>query len=306
MKEKIIIDCDPGVDDTLTVLLAKYSSRFRIMALTSIFGNNNIEISTRNAAYIAKQLDLSDTIVAKGMEKPIKQIKRTQQYHHGINGLMDIPITFPEEKHYPSASKVISEIVKESPGKVTIVAIGPLTNIANLILGDSSIIPLIKQIVLMGGSAFSRGNVTEYAEANFYNDPTAANIVLNSGIPIYMMGLDVTRNIRIYAEEVCPILETKPVNPFIKVLLQEIFIKKWDKTKEQKGTVFHDPLTVAWLIDKEMITFEPCTIHIETEVEQPGEGACIIEKRGSGKVMVAKEVKQQLFKQLLLQAIGNE
>lgn len=308
MRQKIIIDCDPGVDDLLTLSLASVSKQFDILAVTSIFGNMNVETTTKNASYILEQLQETNTIVAKGAVSPIENIVREQLYFHGKNGLKDIPIIYPNTAYSSlPACDLIIQLVQKYPKEVTIIAIGPLTNLALAIQKEPSIVTVIKDVIVMGGSAFTKGNVTAKAESNFYNDPKAVDIVLKSGLFIHMVGLDVTLLPRFYQQDILPILE-KSRPSFVTPILQTIFVDSITPHIQTQGTAFHDPLTIAYLLQKETLTFTPYYMEIETIPGALCEGACVVDTRSyapTPNVYIATAVNIELYKEIVLKAISS-
>lgn len=307
-REKLIIDCDPGVDDALAIYLAKQSGCFDILALTSVFGNNSIEISTRNASYLQSEFGLVDTVIARGAASPIQQLDRTPGFSHRKNGLRDIEINHEIPQKIPNAAETMANLLKLYPNQITIVAIGPLRNIAELILKEPVAARLTKQYVVMGGSFWSPGNITAKAEANFYNDPLSAHIVLTSGLPARVIGLDVTRKPRFYAEDILPILAHMDTDSFLYRLLYKIFIADRSTELDTTGTAFHDPFTIAWLLYPDLISFRPRSVQIETIQGALCEGACIVDDRRyvpAANVLAAENANVTQYKQLLLDVLEN-
>src|SRR6266566_189809 len=190
---RVIIDTDPGVDDALALLLAMRSSELKIEAITPVAGNVPLELTLPNALRMVEIAGRTDIPVAAGAKQPLMRRLVTAAYAHGENGLGGA--VFPEPKLKPvaePAAQVIRQIVRKYPGEVTLLPIGPLTNIASALNLDSELAGMVRGIVMMGGS-LSGGNITPAAEFNVYVDPEAARIVFQSGIPITMVGLDVTR-----------------------------------------------------------------------------------------------------------------
>src|ERR1700690_2529657 len=190
---RIILDTDPGVDDAMAIFLALRSPELKVEAITPVSGNVPLSLTLPNALRLVEIANLPDVPVAAGAATPLVRRLVTAKYVHGSNGLAGVD--FPEPKLQPvseTAVELIRRIVRKNPGEITIVAVGPLTNIATLLKSDDSIATLIPAIVVMGGS-LSGGNITPAAEFNFYVDPEAARIVFDSNIPLTMVGLDVTR-----------------------------------------------------------------------------------------------------------------
>ena len=182
---RVIIDTDPGVDDALALLLAMRSPELKIEAITPVAGNVPLELTLPNALRMVEISGRSDIPVAAGATGPLMRRLVTAAYAHGENGLGGA--VFPEPKIRPvakPAANLIREIVRNYPGEVTLLPIGPLTNIATALNLDSELAGMVRGIVMMGGS-LSGGNITPAAEFNIYVDPEAARIVFQSGIPYH-------------------------------------------------------------------------------------------------------------------------
>src|SRR6202795_432470 len=185
---RVIIDTDPGVDDALALLLAMRSPELKIEAITPVAGNVPLELTLRNGLRMIEIAGRTDIPVAAGARSPLVRRLVTATYAHGENGLGGA--VFPEPKTKPvnqPAAEMIRQIVRKFPSEVTLLTIGPLTNIATALNLDSELAGLIRGLVMMGGS-LSGGNITPAAEFNIYVDPEAARIVFQSGIPIPMVG----------------------------------------------------------------------------------------------------------------------
>ena len=190
---RVILDTDPGVDDAFALLLAMSSPELKIEAITPVSGNVPLELTLPNALRMVEIANRTDIPVAAGARVPLARRLVTAEYAHGENGLGGT--VFPDPKTKPvgiPAAMLIREIVRKYPGEVTLITLGPLTNIATALEIDSELARMVPGLVMMGGS-LAGGNITPAAEFNIYVDPEAAKIVFQSGIPITMVGLDVTR-----------------------------------------------------------------------------------------------------------------
>jgi ribosylpyrimidine nucleosidase len=190
-KHKIILDCDPGHDDAVAILMAARHPAIDLLAITIVAGNQTLEKTLVNGLNVCQHLGI-DTPVYSGMPLPMVREQVVAASIHGETGL-DGPVfgplhKKPEEKH---AVNAIIDLLMESDGDITLVPVGPLSNIGMAMRMEPRIIPKIKEIVLMGG-AYGVGNITPAAEFNFFVDPEAAHVVFTSGVPIVMMGLDLT------------------------------------------------------------------------------------------------------------------
>ncbi|HXN27276.1 MAG TPA: nucleoside hydrolase, partial [Candidatus Acidoferrales bacterium] len=189
---RIIIDTDPGIDDAMAIFLALRSPELKVEAITPVAGNVPLELTLPNALRLVEIAGRTDVPVAAGASHPLLRRLATAGHVHGVNGLAGVD--FPEPKIKPvreTAPEIIRRIVRESPGEITVVAVGPLTNIALALRADPELASMIPVIAIMGGS-LSGGNMTPAAEFNLYVDPEAARIVFDANIPLTMVGLDVT------------------------------------------------------------------------------------------------------------------
>ncbi|WP_454761072.1 nucleoside hydrolase [Caulobacter segnis] len=189
----LILDTDPGVDDALALLYLRARPELKLLAITTVFGNADVETTTRNALWLRARLGLSAPVY-QGAARPLERSRGPSPTHvHGENGLGDIDLS--DVVLSPAASGAahdrIITLVRARPGEITIVAIGPLTNLALALRAAPDIAGLVAEVVIMGG-AFTRGNVTPHAEANIHNDPEAAAEVLSAAWPVTLVPLDAT------------------------------------------------------------------------------------------------------------------
>jgi inosine-uridine nucleoside N-ribohydrolase len=265
--QRIILDTDPGVDDAIAFFLALRSPELQVEAVTPVSGNVPLSLTLPNALCLLEIAGRSDIPVAAGAANPFIRRLVTAKYAHGNNGLGGVD--FPEPKTKPvaeTATELICRLVRANPGQISIVAIGPLTNVATVLKSDSTIAPLIKSIVIMGGS-LSGGNVTPAAEFNIYVDPEAARIVFDAGIPLTMVGLDVTRKVVIHDEQVRALEAAQnPVSQAAGKILRANF-NRLSKSGGAAGFAMHDPLTVAQLIDPTVVTLKDYFVEVETSGE---------------------------------------
>ena len=264
---RVIIDTDPGVDDALALLLAMRSPELKIEAITPVAGNVPLELSLPNALRMVEIAGRTDIPVAAGAKTPLLRRLVTAAYAHGENGLGGA--VFPEPKIKPiaeSAAKFISQIVRKYPGEVTLITIGPLTNIATTLTMDAELAGMVRSLVMMGGS-LSGGNITPAAEFNVYVDPEAARIVFQSGIPITMVGLDVTRKTSLTDEHVRTLEAGQ--NP-VSQAAAKIARNAINHNREQGflvGPNMHDSLAVAGFLDPSLLKFQDYYVDVETTGE---------------------------------------
>ena len=265
---RIIIDTDPGVDDALAIFLALKSPEVKVEAITPVAGNVPLELTLPNTLRLLEIAGRADIPVAAGASRPLRRRLVTAAYVHGNNGLAGVE--FPEPKTKPvaeSAPQLIRRIIRQSPGEVSIIAIGPLTNLALAFRDDPQLPSLVRSVTIMGGS-LSGGNITPAAEFNSYVDPEAAQAVYRSGAPITMIGLDVTRKAALSEEQV-RILESagnpagRAAGRIMRATLEQVRL-----TGANGGRLLaHDSMAVASFIDPSFVTRQDVHIEIETEGE---------------------------------------
>ncbi len=264
---RIIIDTDPGVDDAMAIFLALRSPELKVEAITAVSGNVPLELTLPNALRLAEIAGRTDIPIAGGASVPLVRRLITAKYVHGNNGLGGVEFPAPHLKPVAeSATQLILRIVRANPGEVTIVAVGPLTNIGTLLRSDPEIARMIPQIVIMGGS-LSGGNITPAAEFNLYVDPEAARIVFDSGIPLNMVGLDVTEKVLLREEHI--VMLERAQNPVSQAAgkIMRATLNRAQKGIDRTVIAMHDPLTVASLIDPQLLKFQDYYVEVETEGE---------------------------------------
>ena len=263
-KLPILIDCDPGHDDAVMLMLAVGSGRFDIKAITTSAGNQTQAKTLTNALKLVSLMGV-DIPVYKGCEKPLFRELIIADYVHGEMG-MDGPI-LPDPVRQPeslSAVEAMANILTNSPDKITLVPTGPLTNIATFLLAYPHLKPKIERISLMGGGIF-RGNMTPTAEFNIYVDPEAAAVVFSAGVPITMCGLDVTHKALVFQEDIELFRSIGNKSGTVVAELMDFFsiFYRRERTELGGGAALHDPCAIAWLIDPTLFTSKPCFVDIE-------------------------------------------
>ncbi len=265
MKRKpVIIDCDPGYDDAIALVLAFSSYKLDIKAITATAGNQTVDKTYKNVVRICNFLG-KDVKIAKGVEKPLFNDLQIALHVHGKSGLDGVNI--PNDVVMPKLEKsidVVKEIIENSDEKITLIGIGPLTNIALFIIKHSELLEKIDEIIIMGGSS-SVGNRTPSAEYNIFTDAEAARIVFESGIKIVMAGLDVTKKAQIFLNEFEDIREIGKIGLFTAEILDRY--SDFYKTFEEKfeGVPVHDLCAVAHAINPEIFTGIEYHVDIECE-----------------------------------------
>jgi inosine-uridine nucleoside N-ribohydrolase len=264
--QRVIIDTDPGVDDAFAILLALNSPELKVEALTVVPGNVDGRQGLENALKIASLAGRCDVMVAGGAQHPLNQKLITAQYWHGPNGLAGVEL--PASKCKADSRfgpDLIIELVHKYPHEITLIPVGPLTNIALAVSKDPSIVPLVKNIVIMGGS-ITGGNVNGAAEANIYNDPEAAAIVFNAGWIVTMIGSDVGERTLMTRKDIAQLQAAHgPESDFI-AKLADFYLTRSEKSGYQ-GAAMYDPLAVATAIDPTLVTLKEMHVDVETRGE---------------------------------------
>lgn len=261
----VILDCDPGHDDAIALILALASPELKVLAVTTSAGNQTPDKTLNNALRILTLLGRDDIPVAAGAPKPLARELIIADNVHGESGL-DGP-KLPDPAFAPvamTALELMASCLRESPEPVTLVPTGPLTNIALLLAAHPELKSKIARIVLMGGAA-GAGNWTPAAEFNIYVDPEAADMVFKSGIPITMCGLDVTHQAQVMDEDIERVRAiTNPVAQCVAGLLDFFMIYHRDPKWGFAGAPLHDPCTIAWLLAPALFHGVECRVDIET------------------------------------------
>ncbi|EFV42003.1 pyrimidine-specific ribonucleoside hydrolase rihA [Enterobacteriaceae bacterium 9_2_54FAA] len=308
MSLPIILDCDPGHDDAIALILALASPELELKAVTTSAGNQTPDKTLRNALRILTLLQRSDIPVTGGAVKPLMRELIIADNVHGESGL-DGP-DLPEPNFAPqtcNAVELIAQTLRASQQPVTVVATGPLTNIALLLTSHPELHAKIGRIVIMGGAAML-GNWTPAAEFNIYVDPEAAEIVFQSGLPIVMAGLDVTHRAQIMSEDIERFRHlSNPVADVVADLLD--FFMEYHKQEKWgfQGAPLHDPCTIAWLIKPEIFTCVDRWVGVETQGKYT-QGMTVVDyyslTANQPNTTVMMDVDRQAFVDLLVERIG--
>ncbi len=299
-KSAVIIDCDPGLDDVVALVMALSSELLDVRAVTVVGGNQTLEIVGKNA------LDLVDFLgrkipVGLGASGPLKNKLETAGQVHGEDGIYGVKL--------PRASSEFSDLdgvelmyrlIMESEEKVGLIATGPLTNIALLLTRYPEVESKISGLSLMGGG-IKGGNVTDYAEFNFYVDPEAAKLVFDSDLEITMAGLDVTHKARIFREDIDRIRTIdNPVADLVAKMLEGLL--DYSLSIDDRGCPLHDPVAVCYLTHPHILESEEMKLSIELEGEK--RGASLLDSRGR-KCRVLKDIDREAFLEVLYQSVAS-
>ena len=266
MPRKIIIDTDPGQDDAVGILLALASPEVEVLALTTVAGNVPLDLTSRNARIVCEIAGRPDIPVHAGCDAPLSRPLVTAEHVHGKSGLDGIALFQPASALAPGhAVDAIIDILRREPeGSVTLIAMGPLTNLATAFRRAPDIVPRLREIVLMGGAYFEVGNITPAAEFNIYVDPEAAQIVFAAGAPLTVLPLDVTHKALTSRDWIEQMRASGPVGRAVAGWTD--FFERYDREKYgAEGAPLHDPCTIAWLIQPDLFAGRHINVEIETQ-----------------------------------------
>jgi inosine-uridine nucleoside N-ribohydrolase len=264
--KRVIIDTDPGTDDAMAIILALNSPELKVEALTVVPGNVDGRQGLENALKIVSLAGRCDVLVAGGAQHPLNQKLITAQFWHGKNGLANVELPPTKCKADPRfGPDLIIEMVHKYPHEITLIPVGPLTNIALAVSKDPSIAFLVKNIVIMGGS-ITGGNVNGAAEANIYNDPEAAQIVFNAGWMVTMVGSDVGERTLITRKYLAELQSSHgPQSDFI-AKIADFYLTRSEKSG-YSGAAMYDPLAVGIALDPTLGTLKEMHVDVETKGE---------------------------------------
>ena len=281
MSRRSILDCDPGHDDAMAILLAHGTPEVSLAAITTVAGNHPLEVTTLNALRICSLAGITDVPVAAGCAGPLTRPLLTATEIHGEGGLeghdWPEPVVRAVEDH---AVDVIVDMVMAQPGEITLVPIGPLTNIAMAVRKEPRIVERVREVVLMGGS-YSGGNVTPAAEFNIFVDPEAAAIVFGERWPLTMIGLEVTR--RAAADEALFTRIASLDSPVARAVIGMLrfYQRKQIEAVGVSEPPIHDPCAVARVARPELVPSREAHVEVETGGRLTT-GMTVVDFRGRG------------------------
>jgi len=274
----LIVDTDGGVDDALALIMALNSPQLDLKAVTVVAGNINVDQAANNVLRVISIVE-PDTlpIVAKGCEKPLEKLPFNAAGIHGADGLGELDRfkeadgtpRYPQLTTKPSTENAVDLLLKaaqEYGDSLTIIVLGPLTNIATAIQKDGATLKKVGRIIIMGGAVTVPGNISAAAEFNFFVDPHAAQVVMESGIPLTLVGLDVAMKAPLSRQVLEENLQRRPskVTQFI-ADCTEIYMAFYRDNEGFYGCYLHDPLAMAVAIDSSLVTTESLYMMVETE-----------------------------------------
>lgn len=293
----LILDTDPGVDDAIAILLA-LADPVETLGLTTVGGNVPQARGRRNALALLSAAGRTGLPVAAGAGRPLAGRFRPAVRFHGPGGLS---VRLPDAPARPAAAGAVDFLnaqLTAQPGRITLIALGPLTNLARLQQRHPAALGLAREIVVMGGAVDCPGNVTPYAEFNFHSDPLAAQQVLNSGCPLRLADLDACRQVGIARDEALALRAAPPVGRLALRTLQNWFRRDPSRARFE----FYDPLAVALALDPSLAEYRPLAVSIDaTDGERRGESTAA---GAPGPVSLARRIDAPRFFRLLQETLG--
>ena len=292
---KVIIDTDTATDDAIAIIMALKHNNFDVKAITTVAGNVDLKQATQNALYTV-ELCNKNIPVYKGSSGPIKRKLETSKFFHGNDGLGDTGPYIPKlkEQKENAINKIVS-LINANPNEIEIIAIGPLTNIAKVFDEDPSTINKLKSLYIMGGIGEGKGNITHHAEFNFWVDPDAADLVLNSNIKVHLIAWDTTQIYGYINKE--NFEELKKINSSLSQFSIDIQQKalQYYKIKYNEYKVdLADPLAMAAFIDSKIVTeYKNCEIKMILNGLERGKDIVSFTKKGN--IKLASKISREKF-----------
>jgi inosine-uridine nucleoside N-ribohydrolase len=276
MQKRVIIDTDPGIDDALALMLALKSHELQVEAVTTVNGNVSVGQATKNAALLLELLDPRPRpILATGSAQPLKKGRERAQSVHGSDGLgglhrfrnPDGSPRYPEPvlpTQIPDAAEVLFDLLNRYPDEISLIMLGPLTNLAEALRKNERRVKRLREVVGMGGAVGVPGNITPAAEFNIFTDPHAARRVFQSGLAVTLVPLNVTEKVFFGWEEIQALAQVleEPLGGFVRDITEQS-IEHMKEVRGRAGIYLHDPLAVGVAIDPTMVTTAP--LHVEVE-----------------------------------------
>lgn len=319
---RLILDCDPAIgpgldaDDVLAILFVLASPELKLEGVTTTFGNVEVRRATENALRTLEAAGRSDIPVAMGMSVPLSgqlNPRAIKEYegHNSRVGPIDLQ-RVEKGKNSQHASDFIISRVLQDPGEITVLAVGPLTNLALAMLKEPQLKKKLKQITILGGAfgrepTFGRGNITPVAEYNIWGDPLAADIVFTAGVPMTAVGLDLCNPAKgtvLYEEQLMTLIEKQSDFTAFLREVTETYIKYPKFTWAKNGCVLYDILAAATLVDSSLVTTERSDVRVET-VGELARGQTIATPTESGNVQVGVDVNGPAFIELFVRRIQS-
>jgi purine nucleosidase len=309
----LIFDCDTGIDDALAILYGAGNGA-RYVACTVTHGNVPVHVGTRNTITILDTVGLTDVPVHQGAARPMAQPLLTAEFVHGEDGLGDAGITASARE--PAGTLAAAEIVRlarSRPGELTLVAVGPLTNIGLALLLEPRLPELVDRVVVMGGAVGVPGNASETGEANVWHDPEAAQLVLDAPWDVVLVGLEITMSTQLPQDALARLKDSADPRAQLTWRLVQHYLDVYEEVLGERTCVLHDPLAMALALDPELATYRLVRAAIELRGER-SRGQVVADLRGyqsvptdpsePGVVRIVETLDTATFHERFLRALG--
>ena len=294
---KIWIDTDGGIDDTLALILAFNAENLKILGITTVAGNVNVEKATKNVLNFLEIYELENIPVYKGSSKPLIKDLITAEYVHGSDGIGNLnlpqPIINAINEDY---IEILKDIIDENPNELILITLGPLTNIAKLIKKHPNTVEKLKEIIIMGGAFFVPGNVTEHAEFNIFVDAEAANIVMKHSVQKFFFGLDVTTKHH-FKDEFLSELQKKNTDNKRFLYIEHLLKFLLSLPGRNRYCFLHDPIALLYAIDKTIYKIKEFPIKVLTKDQY---GKTLIDNTSNYKAKVCIDLNFEKVKACFL------
>jgi purine nucleosidase len=301
-KPNSIIDCDPGIDDALAILFAVKSGQLDVRHILTVGGNVGAEQAARNAKYVTSLLKASDIKISRGFDAQADESSSAVNIH-GPDGLAGLNLVAVNSEKASNLQMRIEDVLEPfNNNNLTVIATGPLTNIAWILQNDAEATKKISRLVIMGGAVNVRGNVSEFAEFNIYHDPQAASIVLQSSLNITLVPLDVTHQCILTPTDLDIIIDTK-IGTFVKKLVR-FYYRSYIDRRGFIGCPLHDPLAVGVAIDSSFVDTEKMGIRIEVSGTKRGM-SCLSNTIGEMDINVCTGVRSKEFIKYFIEVMNK-
>jgi len=296
---QVVLDVDTGVDDALALILALRSPELAVKAITTVAGNAPVEACTRNTLLVLDLLQAPTTLpVAQGAAQPLLGTPPTAAEVHGADGLGNVSALYPHSARLLApvdAAELLLRQIRASAGALTLIATGPMTNLALAQMRDPQTFSQLKEIVQMGGAVAVPGNVSPVAEFNFYVDPEAAAQVVSSGVPLRLLPLDVTEQLVLLRDELRKLAQERDSAVF--QFVRECTVLYFDfhqRTRNINGGYLHDPAAVVAVIRPQWFTWRRARLRVETHAGERGRLRAQWDPDGRAQVAMGVEAERVL------------
>lgn len=308
MARKVIIDCDPGIDDAVAICMALFDPRLEVLAITACAGKISAQQSTRNVQAVVECLDPPRLPRIGAASAQAGGSTLEARHLNGENGLANLQFEVSQLQNQLSSEKLISDVVRAMPNEVTIICLGPLTNIHNAFQRDPQLPEMVDQLIIMGGSVNGVGNVTPVAEFNCYADPAAAKSVFASRTTQTLIPLDVTRKLKLTLEfmQELPDAESRTGSLLGKIL--PFLFRSYHQRLGQESIHLHDAVALSAAVHPELFTMK----RMEADVETQGHltlGMTVFDRRPNrsqqANMEVAVDVEETAVRDAILRALQH-